>query len=288
MTPFTYHRPLDLSDAVAMLGEPDRQARVIAGGQSLLLWMKDRSARPDRLISIASLPGLKGLAQAEDGGLRIGAATTYATLAEAPLPGWQREIASVAGNLADRSVRSLGTIGGALCDGNPRYDMPTLVMAMDATMTVSSSGGERLIAARDFFAATGGTTLAPADLLVSIAAPARERFDRLCFEKFRHRMFEAAVVTICCAAKFDVNGAIAELRIAAGALGKAPRLATKTAADLAGVEPGRVDVGRVSRDAADELMPAEDRDTRQKSYQAELVVSLTSRALTRAFAAGGR
>lgn len=270
-----------------MLGESERQARVIAGGQSLLLWMKDRIVRPDRLMSIAALPGLKGIKQTEDGLLEIGAATTYASLAEAPLPGWQAEIAAVAGNLADRAVRSLGTIGGALCDANPRYDMPTLVVASDAVLTVAGTGGLRRIKAVDFFEPTGGTVLQPADLLLSITMPPRDRFDAMAFEKFRHRVFEAAVVTICCGIKLDDEGRIVDLRLVAGALAKAPSIVATTTRDLLGAKPKDVDVGIVARAAADELMPAHDRDTRQKSYQAELIISLAARALMRVFTATG-
>ncbi len=287
MTPFTYHRPSELSDAMVLLGESERQARVIAGGQSLLLWMKDRIARPERLMSIAALPGMKGIKQTDDDRLEIGAATTYATLAEASLPGWQAEIAAVAGNLADRSVRSLGTIGGALCDANPRYDMPTLVVASDAILTVAGAGESRQIRAVDFFETAGGTSLQPSDLLLSITMPPPERFDAMAFEKFRHRVFEAAVVTVCCGVKLDDDGSIDDLRLVAGALAKAPSVATTITRELLGTKPKEVDVKTISRAAADELMPPNKRDTRQKSYQAELVISLVARALTRVFATTG-
>ncbi len=283
MTPFTYHRPSELSDALGLLGDHNRQARVIAGGQSLLLWMKDRIARPERLMSVAALPGMKGIKHKKDGALEIGAATTYAMLAQAPLPGWHAEIAAVAGNLADRSVRSLGTIGGALCDANPRYDMPTLVVGADATLTVTSLDGERKIKAADFFDPAGGTILQPSDLLVSIIIPPLDRFDAFAFEKFRHRVFEAAVVTISCGVKLDGDGKIAELRIVGGAVANAPSLAGKATA--AGARLEDVNIKDVARAVADELLPESDRDTRHKAYQAELVSSLTARALTRAFAA---
>ena len=287
MTPFTYHRPSELSDAVALLGESAHQARIIAGGQSLLLWMKDRIARPERLMSIASLPGMKGLRHRDDGVLEIGAATTYATLAQSKLSGWHAEIASVAGNLADRSVRSLGTVGGALCDANPRYDMPTLVVATDATLIVASSAGNREIKAEDFFSLGGGTVLEPCDLLVSIAVPSIDRFDTVAFEKFRHRVFEAAVVSVCCGVKLDAAGGIADLRLAVGAITKAPRLAAHAVDALVGARPKDVDVQDVARRVSAELMPAAGLTTRPQAYQAELVISLTARALTRAFSAKG-
>jgi len=288
LTPFSYHRPLELSDAMVLLGESERQTRIIAGGQSLLLWMKDRIVRPERLISIADLPGIKGTKQTDDGGLEIGAATTYAALAQTSFHGWQREIAAVAGNLADRSVRSLGTIGGALCDANPRYDMPTLVVASDAMLTVAGAGGSRQIPAADFFKTTGGTSLRSSDLLLSITMPPPERFDAMAFEKFRHRVFEAAVVTVCCGVKLDDEGRIVDLRLVAGALAKAPSVASSVTRELKGTKPKGIDVKSIARAAADELMPANERDSRHKSFQAELVISLAARALTRVFTATGR
>ncbi len=272
---------------MVLLGESEHQARVIAGGQSLLLWMKDRIVRPERLMSIAALPGMKGTKRADDGALEIGAATTYAYLADASFPGWQGEIAAVAGNLADRSVRSLGTIGGALCDANPRYDMPTLVVAADAMLTIAGPGGSRQVKAVDFFKTEGGTVLRPSDLLLSITVPPPERFDALTFEKFRHRVFEAAVVTVCCGVKLDGESKVVELRLVAGALAKAPSVVTTATHAFLGAKPKDIDVKSVARAAADELMPAHDRDGRHKAYQAELVISLAARALTRAFTATG-
>ena len=145
---------------MSLLGESDRQAKILAGGQSLLLALKERLVRPERVMSIASLPNLRGIAIDATGALTIGPATTYATLAKAVLEGWHGEIAAVSGNLADRSVRSLGTIGGALCDANPRYDMPTLMVAADASFTVASATeGERVVSAHDFFNHAGCTVL---------------------------------------------------------------------------------------------------------------------------------
>ena len=287
MTPFTYHRPSELSDAVALLGESAHQTRVMAGGQSLLLWMKDRITRPERVMSIADLPGLKGIRHSAGGVLEIGAATTYATLAQATLPGWQAEIAAVAGNLADRSVRSLGTIGGALCDANPRYDMPTLVVCADATLTVVSSDGQREIKAAEFFSPEGGTVLKPSDLLVSIAMPPLDHFDRLAFDKFRHRVFEGAVVTIACGVKLAADGKITMLRLVAGAIAPAPRIASATTDALVGMSPHEVDIKATAQAIATELMPPSERTDRKQLYQAELVISLTARVLTRALVATG-
>ena len=281
MTPFTYHRPASLGDAVALLGESERQAKVIAGGQSLLLALKERTVRPARLMSLASLPGLKGLRVSETGALEIGATTTYATLSRATLAGWHGEIAAVAGNLADRSVRSVGTVGGALCEANPRYDMPTLMVAAGASLTLVSAQGERVVDAAAFFDPVGGTVLRPSELLVGITVPQLSAFDALVFEKFRQRVFDAALVTVACAIKLGTDGVIESATLVAGAIAKAPLLARETAASLFGQRPDTLDMKALGRAVSAELMPAESLTTHQRRYQAELVISLTARALAR-------
>ena len=281
MTPFTYHRPASLGDAVALLGESDRQAKVLAGGQSLLLALKERTVRPARLMSLASLPGLKGVRVSETGALEIGAATTYAMLSRATLAGWHGEIAAVAGNLADRSVRNVGTIGGALCEANPRYDMPTLMVAAGASLTLISAQGERVVDAAAFFDPAGGTVLRPSELLVGISIPPRSALDALAFEKFRQRVFDAAIVTVACAVKLGTDGTIERATLVAGAIAKAPSVAREAAASLVGQRPDTLDAKAIGRVAAAELMPAESLTTHQRRYQAELVISLAARALAR-------
>lgn len=281
MTPFSFHRAASVGDAVALLGEPDCQAKVLAGGQSLMLALKERTLRPERLLSVAGLPDLKGAHVAADGTLRIGPMTTYATLARSTLAGWHREIATVAGNLADRSVRSVATIGGGLCEANPRYDMPVLMVAAGASLTVASASGERVIHAESFFDPAGGTVLQASELLVGISVPALSTHTALVFEKFRQRVFDAAIVNLACAVTLDAGGAITDLTLAVGAIAMAPSVARATAATLIGRKPAALDTQTVGRAVADELMPAASLTTHNRRYQHELVITLTARALNR-------
>ena len=273
---------------MSLLGESDRQAKILAGGQSLLLALKERLVRPERVMSIASLPNLRGIAIDATGALTIGPATTYATLAKAVLEGWHGEIAAVSGNLADRSVRSLGTIGGALCDANPRYDMPTLMVAADASFTVASATeGERVVSAQDFFNPAGGTVLKPSELLVGIKVPPLAAFDGLVFEKFRHRVFDAAILTVGCAMKCDAAGSIESARIVVGNIAKAPSVASDALALLCGQQRSTVDVMEVARAVSSELMAKDSLTTRQRQFQAELIISLVARALKRLTGSNG-
>jgi carbon-monoxide dehydrogenase medium subunit len=282
--PFTYLTPTDTAEAVALLDRHAPTARVIAGGQSLLLAMKDRSQRPGVLVSVASLADLSGVSVADNGELVVGAAATYARLMTAQLSGWHQEIGAMAGNLADRPVRTMGTIGGALCAAESRFDMPALVLGVDATLDIVSATGTRPVAAEDFFLISGGTSLAPNELLSAVRFPATDRWTAVAFEKFRQRTFDAALTSALCGVRIE-DAAVAEVRITIGATTPVPRVCHNSATPLIGTAPADVDADAVAHAVADEVLPqAADDITR---YRHELIVSLTRRALTRALTTSG-
>ena len=281
MTPFTYHRPADLSEAVRLLADAAATTKLLAGGQSLLLALKDRTLRPTRLLSVASLPELSGIHRLPDGRLDIGAATTYAALSRERLTGWHAEIAAAAGNLADRSVRSLGTIGGAVCQAAPRFDMPTLLTAAGAQMQLHSITGERTLDATDFFNPGCGTNMTASEILTRITVPAVDTFDALAFEKFRFRIFDAAIVSVACALKLG-GGKISRARIVVGAIANVPLTALATAAALVGHRPRDVNAAQIGAAAAAEVAPFSNEQTLRGRYQSELVISLTAKAFARA------
>jgi aerobic carbon-monoxide dehydrogenase medium subunit len=216
---FRYLTPGTAGEAVGLLGRYGAQAQVIAGGQSLLLDMKTRTARPAALVSLAGVADLAGVRRADSGELVVGATTTYAALTRTPLTGWHTEIAAIAGNLADRPVRTMGTIGGALCDANPRYDMLTLVAGTGARLEVLAPTGVRTLTAGEFFAPDGGTTLAADEILAAIRFPAADAYRRVVFEKFRQRTFDAALASVLCATPAGANGSV---RMTVGAVRPTP------------------------------------------------------------------
>lgn len=282
MKPFTYLEPKAVDEAVKMLGEHGTSARVISGGQSLLLALKERLDRPSILVSLAFVPGLKGWAYNDAGELEIGARTTYATLMTAEFEGWHKEIAAVAGNLADRSVRNMGTVGGSAAQADPRFDMPALFVGVDARMTIASSAGEKIVQASEFFRASGGTILVPGDLLTRITIPAQPEFTSVAFEKFRIRVFDAAIVSAVAALTVK-DGSVTAARITVGAVGKAPILVSNAAASLAG--RSEIDYWALADQAAEEVLPAASATTRPRQYQRELVRTLVARSVERAFVA---
>ena len=280
MKPFSYLTPTGPEEVVRLLVEHGSAAQVLAGGQSLLLALKDRSARPSVLVSLESV-GLGGVCLADTGELVVGATTTYAALTTATLTGWHRVVAEMAGDLADRPVRTMGTIGGALCSGDPRYDMLALAVGTGAVLEVLSPDGVRLVAAEAFFRPTGGTVLGGDELLLAVRFPPVARFTAVAFEKFRRRTFDAALVSSFVALSV-AGGSVAGSRITVGAAVPAPVPAVHTAAALVGSPLPAVEAAAVARATADEVLGVPGAEPPLRQYQRQLVHALTRTALTRA------
>jgi carbon-monoxide dehydrogenase medium subunit len=169
-TSFDYVRATSLRDALSVLARGDG-TKVLAGGHSLLPVMKFRLAQQPRLLDIARLADLRGVEEHRKGA-RIGAATTYRELLESQL---LRDrfpiIAECTENIGDRQVRNRGTIGGSLAHADPASDMPSVMLALDATFNVRSKRGRRAIRAREFFQGPFATALAEDELLLDIVLP---------------------------------------------------------------------------------------------------------------------
>ncbi|HYK82306.1 MAG TPA: xanthine dehydrogenase family protein subunit M [Gemmatimonadales bacterium] len=166
---FDYVRAKTLNDALKALG---KNAKVIAGGHSLLPLMRFRLAQPDLLIDIGYVPQLKGIKRA-GGGLRIGATTTYRELLESQdVRALYPLIAEVTEHIGDLQVRNAGTIGGGLAHADPAADMPPVMLVLDATFVLQSKTAKRSVAARKFFKGPFATALKPTELLTEIQLPA--------------------------------------------------------------------------------------------------------------------
>jgi carbon-monoxide dehydrogenase medium subunit len=278
---FTFLAPESVAEAAQALHDQPGQARLIAGGQSLLLAMKERLATPSLLVSLSRVPELRGWRYAASGELVVGATTTYAVLADARLSRWHAVLPAVAGDLADRPVRTMGTVGGALCQADPRFDMPPLAVGVDAQVQTVTAAGRRTLAASELFKPEGGTTLGADEILASISFPSVERFTGVGFEKFRYRVFDAAILSATCALRIDPGGRVAEARIAIGAAGPAPVLVA-AANELTGEVLTQQHLGDVAAAVSDEVFPAGSCTTALRRYQRELVGVLARRALAKA------
>ena len=221
-----YARPASVDEAVRLLSAHDG-ARPLAGGQTLTNVMKARAAAPDVLVDLADLEELRTISRSGDGALEVGAMVTLAQLIRSEDVGSARPIlAEVAAQIADVQVRNRGTIGGNLCSNDPTNHLPPLVAALGATMTIRGAGGERTVAADEFFVGVYMTAVAPGELLTKVTIPAaggaRDGF---------------AAVTIgadgTCIANAAASVRGGEARIALGCVSAVPLVLTAAADDEA-------------------------------------------------------
>jgi carbon-monoxide dehydrogenase medium subunit len=170
---FAYSRASSVEEALGLLLEHGADAKIIAGGQSLLPLMKLRLARPDRLIDIGRIDSLRGVRELPDGRLAIGSLTTYAELLDDSTVMRLALLADALPRIADVQVRNRGTIGGAIAHADPAADLPAVLLALDAEVAVrSAERGERSIPIGEFFDGAFSTALAPDELLTEIRVPA--------------------------------------------------------------------------------------------------------------------
>lgn len=166
-----YTRPATVEEAVTALAA-ERNARVLAGGQTLLNALKLRIVHPDVLVDVSRLEELRQVAEEPDGTLRLGAALTYDELAGNALVRERHPItAAMTSRIVDRQVRARGTLGGNVCLGDPTSNFPPLLVALDARLVVQGPAGGREIAAEEFYLAPYMTALEPGELLTEVLLP---------------------------------------------------------------------------------------------------------------------
>ena len=167
-----YARPASVDEAVALLAGHDG-ARALAGGQTLVNVMKARAAAPDVLVDLQDLDELRAIGFSSDGMLELGAMVTYAQLvASSEVDVARPVLAEVAATIADVQVRNRGTVGGNVCVADPTNHLPPLFVALGATFTIRGAGGERTVAAEDFFLGVYMTAVGEGELLTKVSVPA--------------------------------------------------------------------------------------------------------------------
>jgi carbon-monoxide dehydrogenase medium subunit len=229
---FSYVRARDVPDALRLLDEHGDEAKLLAGGHSLIPMMKLRLATPGVIIDIGSIPGLTGIKH--DGKrIDIGALTTHAALAESrELVEHAPVLSQAANELGDPQVRNRGTVGGACAHGDPSADYPAVMLALDATFTLTGENGTRDVDADAFFIGMFETALDPREVLTSIAFATAPNS---AYAKFHHPASGYAVVGA--AVKLTLAaGRIAAARVAFTGVGDAPFRAHGVEAALAGLK----------------------------------------------------
>lgn len=274
---FDYIAPTSVDEVIAALAEHGDDAKVMAGGHSLLPLMKLRFAVPGVVVDVGRIHALQGVTDAGDH-LSIGAGTTHHTVMHDPLVRAHCALlAETTAMVGDAQVRHRGTIGGANAHGDAAGDLPAVMRAMDATFVAQGPNGERSIAAADFFSGYLETALAPDELLVRIDVPKYDGWG-VAYEKFNRVAQAWAVVGVAAMVRRD-NGSIAEARIGLTNMDAVPMRASGTESALAGA--GLDAVAAAADQAADGCNPPTDLNA-QPDYRAHLARVLTARAVTRA------
>jgi carbon-monoxide dehydrogenase medium subunit len=282
--PFEYHRPESVDEALTLLAEHGYDAKLLAGGQSLVPAMNFRMATPAVLIDLNRIPGLDGIARA-DGGLRIGAMARQRAAersglvaAHAPL------LAETLPYVAHAQIRNRGTIGGSIAHADPAAEMPAVMLALDARFHLRGPGGARVVAAGDFFTGLFGTALEAEEMLVEVEIPSAAPRTGWAFDEVSRRHGDYALAGLAAVVQVDDAGRCTAARISLLSVGDGPVLAAEASAALVGQAPTE-DAIRAAAEAAaqrDVDPPGDIHAT--PAYRRQLVEVLVRRVLPRAFA----
>jgi len=277
---FDYVRPDTVDDAVRALADAGDEAKVIAGGQSLLPLLRLRLAYPEVLVDLGGIEELRGVTDAGDV-LVIGARTTHYQLVHDPLVAEHTGLlAEATSTVADPAVRHRGTLGGALAHADPAGDLPAVILALDSTLIARGPGGEREIAAADFFVDYLTSSLEPDEILTAIRIPKLGPGWGYTYEKFHRTAQSWATVGVAALVRRD-NGSVAEARIGLTNMGTVPVRASAAEQAARGADATQAALNEAAAHADEGTEPPADLHG-ATDYRRHLARVLTGRALAAA------
>jgi aerobic carbon-monoxide dehydrogenase medium subunit len=253
--PFEYERPTSLEEALQVLAERGDEAKVMAGGQSLIPLLKLRLAAPGLVVDIGRVPGLAAIAHQEGGGLTIGARARHVDVERgggrfAILPEAARQI-------SDPLIRNAGTVGGSLCHADPSGDWGAVMLALDAVLVARSTRGERTIPAAGFFDGPFTTVLEPDEILTEIRVPAAAGRSGGAYLKLERKIGDFATVAVAVQVEL-ANGHVGRAGIGLTSVGATNLRAARAEELLAGAAPDDAVIDGAARLAAAECEPHTD------------------------------
>jgi len=251
-----YFRPGSVEEAVRLLSFYDN-ARVLAGGQTLVNVMKIRFAVPDVLVDVGSIDSLRGLSVGADGSVELGATVTYDEIERSEELARARPVlGDVAGKIADQQVRNRGTVGGNLCANDPTNHLPPVMVVLGAEMTIVGSGGERTVAAEEFFQGVYETAVAPGEMLTSVRIPPPAPDGGDGFASLTIGKDGTGIVNV--AASLRLIGSLSRVRVAIGCVAAVPVRATAMEEALEGAQPTEARVRLAAQGLGASLDPPSD------------------------------
>jgi carbon-monoxide dehydrogenase medium subunit len=273
---FDYVAPESVADALAALRSDSDEIKVIAGGQSLLPVLKMRLAAPTLVVDLGRIPGLSGISEDGDA-IVIGGISSLVVVATDALVGEHAAVLqSAEKTVADPQVRHRGTLGGALVHADPASDLPAPILALDATLVIEGAGGERTVAAADFFTDLFTTVIGEDEILTAIRIPKHTGWGGH-YEKFTRVAQQWSIVSVAAAVKVD-GGTISEAKIGLTNMGSTPLRARAAEAALAGAAVDEQAIAAAAASAADGTNPPADTNG-DSDYRRHLATVLTKRAV---------
>jgi len=280
-TTFEYHRAGSVEEALDLLALYGDDAKLLAGGHSLIPVMKLRFARPAHLIDIRRIAGLAGIRE-ENGAIVIGATTTHRTVESSELIRTRVPmLAEAAGEIGDPQVRNMGTIGGSVAHADPAADLPAVLLALDAEFRARGPEGTRAIPADGFFLGLMTTALDPAEILTEVRIPIPPGRSSGAYVKHPHPASRFAIVGVAALVTLGDDDRIERVRVGITGLDTRARRATTVETALAGTAGEPTDIEAAAAHAADGLTLRDDAQG-PVEYKAELAKIHTARALSRA------
>ena len=286
--PFAYEAPDSLGAALDLLARHGGDAKVLAGGQSLIPVMNFRLAQPATLIDLNRLPGLDFVRRTAAGGLAIGAMTRQRRLEREPLVAELAPLlAEAVPHIAHPQIRNRGTVGGSLAHADPAAELPAVAVALRARFRLARTGAERWVEAERFFAGLFTTDLAPEELLVEVELPPLPPRTGWAFMEVARRHGDYAQVGVAALVTLEDGGRCREARLAYLSVGDKPVVAARAAAQLAGEVPTEEAIAAAAETVArEEIDPTGDLHA-SAAFKRHLARVLTARALRRAVERAG-
>ncbi len=281
--PFDYVAPDSLAGALALLGEHGDDAKLLAGGQSLVPLLNFRLAKPSLLIDLNRLSDLDFVRRSDNGGLRIGALTRQRRLERDPLV---RECAPLLHEtvpfIAHPQIRNRGTVGGSLVHADPAAELPVAAVALEARFRLQQTDGERWVTAEDFFVGLLTTDLAAEEMLVEVEIPPSAVRTGWCFMEIARRLGDYAQAGVAAAITLEEDGSCSRARLVYLSAGDVPVLASAAARILETEGLGEESIRAAADTVADtEVEPTDDIHA-TAAFKRHLFNVLTRRAVATA------
>ncbi|WP_328908549.1 FAD binding domain-containing protein [Streptomyces sp. NBC_00234] len=283
-TSFDYIAPRTLGEAVALLADEERDAKVVAGGQSLIPMLNMRLARPGLLVDITRIPELGGIHVDGTGSLRVGAAVRQARAAAdtAVRDGWPLLAAAVE-HIGHPQIRNRGTVCGSLAHHDPAAELPAAALALDARFVITGPRGTRTVDAADFFVATFSTAVEADELLTEVVFPPRPAGHGWAFEELTRRHGDFATVGVAVLLERDTaTDTVREARVVFSGAAPVPVRLPSAEAALVGSDAGEQALAAAAGAARAGLTPSDDIHA-DAEYRREGAAHLLVRACTTAW-----